>query len=184
MSELAIVDYGAGNVQSVIFAFERLGVKPQLTADATQLRTAKHVVFPGVGAAGAALKHFEQTGLHDVLLDLQQPVLGICLGLQMMCNHTEEDGTTGLGVFDTSVVHFEHDLKVPHMGWNVLENMKSPLFKNIDSGAEVYFVHSYYAKVECTDDCNDRLWPSIRSSPTTGQFSCGAVSPREERCGW
>lgn len=147
MVDLAILDYGAGNVRSVIFAFERLGVYPELTADPQKIRAAKHVVFPGVGAAGAALSALRDTGLDVLLPDLQQPVLGVCLGLQIMCQRSEEDETPGLRLFDTQVVHFEHELKVPHMGWNTLQNLKGPLFDGIENGAEMYFVHSYYAKM-------------------------------------
>ncbi len=146
MADLAILDYGAGNVRSVIFAFERLGVHPELTADPQKIREAKHVVFPGVGAAGAAITALRDTGLDQLLPDLQQPVLGVCLGLQMMCQRSEEDETPGLCLFNTDVAHFEHELKVPHMGWNTLENVKGPLFEGIEDGAEMYFVHSYYAK--------------------------------------
>ena len=146
MAELAILNYGAGNVRSVIFAFERLGISPELTADPQVIREARHVVFPGVGAAGAAMTALRAADLDQLLLDLQQPVLGVCLGMQMMCTSSEEDETPGLRIFDTEVVHFAHELKIPHMGWNILQNMKGPLFEGLERDAEMYFVHSYYAK--------------------------------------
>lgn len=141
--KLTIINYGAGNVYSVRSAFERLGLSPLLSSDEEEIRSSDLVVFPGVGHAESAMKQLEATGLDKVIPTLQQPVLGICLGMQLMCESTEEGNTKGLGIFDeVRVVRFDETLKVPHMGWNELENSKGTL-----SGINepVYFVHSYYA---------------------------------------
>lgn len=141
--KMTIINYGAGNVYSVRSAFERLGLSPLLSSDEEEIRSSDLVVFPGVGHAESAMKQLEATGLDKVIPTLQQPVLGICLGMQLMCESTEEGNTKGLGIFDeVRVLRFDETLKVPHMGWNELENSKGPL-----SGINepVYFVHSYYA---------------------------------------
>lgn len=143
---IAMVDYGAGNVRSVENALERLGAEARITADAAVIRAADKVIFPGVGAAGAAMEKLRSTGLDQVLPTLTQPFLGVCLGLQIMCTALEEDATTGLGIFPEAVRRFPGGLKVPHMGWNSIEDLRSPLMEGIAPGSDVYFVHSYYAE--------------------------------------
>ena len=144
---VAIVDYGAGNVTSVARALQRLGVSPLLTDDPEQIAKADKVVFPGQGEASNAMSNLKQRGLDKVLRDLKQPFLGICIGQQLMCRHSEEGDTDGLGIFDVPVLRFIpqcHEDKVPHMGWNTLNELRSPLFNEIEEGAYAYFVHSFY----------------------------------------
>lgn len=144
--KVAIVKYNAGNVQSVKYALQRLGVNPVLTNDAEELRSADRVIFPGVGEAASAMKSLKENKLDQLIPQLKQPTLGVCLGLQLMCRHSEEGDTTCLGVFDLGVKRFEPLLKVPHMGWNKLENLKTPFLVNLPEEPFVYFVHSYYAE--------------------------------------
>ncbi len=125
---LVIIDYGAGNIQSLKFAIQRLGYEAILSHDAAEIRSADKVIFPGVGEASSAMKKLRETGLQNLIPTLKQPVLGICLGMQLMCNRSEEGNTEGLGIFDVDVVRFSNDVKVPHMGWNVVSNLKSKLF--------------------------------------------------------
>lgn len=142
---LAIIDYGAGNIQSLQFAFKRLGVEAILTNDKTQIKRADKVIFPGVGEASSAMHMLEQSGLNTLIPTLKQPILGICLGMQLMCNQTEEGNTKGLGIFDVHVKRFSNKLKVPQIGWNTIVNLKSDLFKGIKEGEYMYAVHSFYA---------------------------------------
>ena len=143
--KVAIVDYGAGNIQSLRFALERLGVESVLTANPEVLRRADKVIFPGVGEASSAMKKLRATGLDTLLPTLKQPVLGICLGMQLMCNSTAEGNTQGLGIFDCEVQRFPTKVKVPQMGWNTLSATKGALFENIAANEYMYLVHSYYA---------------------------------------
>ncbi len=145
----AIINYNAGNVQSVLYALERLGVQGHLTNDIEEIQKADKVIFPGVGEASTAMKYLKQYQLEKVLPNLKQPFLGICLGMQLMCKHSEENDTDCLGIFDLNVVRFQNEqngqrFKVPQIGWNQLESVKSPLFKNVNEGDYTYFVHSYY----------------------------------------
>jgi len=142
---VVIVNYNAGNVQSVTHALNRLGVEPILSADKEVIRSADKVIFPGVGEASTAMRFLREKGLDTVIKDLKQPVFGVCLGLQLLCSHTEENDTACLGVFDIEVKKFEPTLKVPQMGWNTLTKMNSPLFNGLPNEPYVYFVHSYYA---------------------------------------
>ncbi len=146
MKQVAIIDYGAGNVQSVQFAFERLGIKTVVTSDSSQIQSASHIIFPGVGHAKAAKSHLIETGLIDFIKTLNQPVLGICLGMQLLCNQTEEGPTKGLQVFNTNVVKFDVNLKVPAVGWAPVKSTNHPLFESLDN-EQFYFVHSYYAQL-------------------------------------
>ena len=143
--KVAIIDYGAGNIQSLQFALNRLGVQGLLTADVDQLLTADKVIFPGVGEASSAMRKLNASGLQHLLPTLTQPVLGICLGMQLMCNSTEEGMTQGLGIFDVDVKRFSAKVKVPQMGWNTISNTKGPLFDGIDDKEYMYLVHSYFA---------------------------------------
>ncbi|MGB2305200.1 MAG: imidazole glycerol phosphate synthase subunit HisH [Flavobacteriaceae bacterium] len=140
-----LVDYGAGNIQSLQFALERLNVDAVLSSDKNEISAADKVIFPGVGEASSAMRKLKSSGLDLLIPELKQPVLGICLGMQLMCSQTEEGDTLGLGIFDVSVKRFKSDLKVPQMGWNTLTHMRSPLFHNIKNNEYMYSVHSYYA---------------------------------------
>jgi len=144
---LVIIDYGAGNVQSVKYALDRLGVSATLSNDPEVIKSADKIIFPGVGAAGAAMNALRQHGLDTLIPTLKQPFLGICLGMQIMCRYSEEGKTKGLGIIDVDVKKFEGTEKVPHMGWNNVLNQKSKLFEHFDSKDQVYFVHSYYVPV-------------------------------------
>ncbi|MFN8208486.1 MAG: imidazole glycerol phosphate synthase subunit HisH [Bacteroidales bacterium] len=151
--KIAIIKYNAGNIRSVFFALSRLGVEPLVTSDPDQIRKADKVIFPGVGEASTTMISLKETGLDQVIGELRQPVLGICLGLQLMCSSSEEGNTTGLGIFNEQVKKFPlrkadgNLLKVPHIGWNTIDHLKGPLFKGLPDPAFVYFVHSYYAVV-------------------------------------
>ena len=145
--KIAVIKYNAGNVVSVINALNRIGVHPVVTDDPDEISAADKVIFPGVGEASTAMSYLRTRGLDRVILDLKQPFLGICLGLQLMCKHTEENDTKCLGLFDLEVKHFKKQQKVPHMGWNKLQKMQGPLFTDLDDEAYIYFVHSYYAEI-------------------------------------
>jgi glutamine amidotransferase len=143
--KIAIIDYGAGNIKSIQFALNRLGFEGNLTNYPDEIRSADKVIFPGVGEASSAMKKLKNSGLDELIPTLTQPVLGICLGMQLMCNHTEEGNTNGLGIFDTNVIRFSNQVKVPHMGWNTIFNLQSPLFQGINENEYLYLVHSFYA---------------------------------------
>ena len=145
---IAVVKYNAGNIRSVTNALRRLGVDALVTDDPKQLREVEKVIFPGVGEASSAMNYLRERGLDEVLKNLHQPFLGICLGLQLMCKHSEEGDTECLGIFSENVKRFPTAKeKVPHMGWNNCSELKKPLFKNISSQENFYFVHSYYAEL-------------------------------------
>ena len=144
---VAIVDYHAGNIYSVIHALERLGVNPILTDDAEKISKADKVLFPGQGEAHQAMQYLRQHKLDEVICSLKQPILGICIGQQLMCRYSEEGNTQCLGIFDIDVKRFQpqrHEDKVPHMGWNSLTDTQTPLFKGFTGDEFVYFVHSFY----------------------------------------
>ena len=141
---LAIIDYGAGNTKSLQFALERLGVNSLLTSDADQINSADKVIFPGQGAAGSAMQKLKHFGLDQLISKLQQPVLGICLGMQLFCEYTEEGDVQGLGIVKGTVKRFSNEVKVPQMGWNSIHNLKGELFEGIQDGAYMYLVHSYF----------------------------------------
>ena len=143
--KIAIIDYGAGNVQSVLFALKRLGFEGTVTNDWNTIKSADKVIFPGVGEASSAMKMLQESGLDVLIPTLKQPVLGICLGMQLMCEHSEEGNTNGLGIFDVNVVKFSNEVKVPQMGWNTIYNLKTPLFEGIKENEFMYLVHSFYA---------------------------------------
>ena len=153
---IAIVKYNAGNIGSVTNALNRLGIENKVTDDPEELKAADKVIFPGVGEAGTAMNYLRERGLDQVIKELKQPVLGICLGMQLMCNHSEEGDTVCLGIFDTDVKKFPETtgMKVPHMGWNSLNtevvNLQSTILQGLQPVADVYYVHSYYAEV-CKD---------------------------------
>jgi imidazole glycerol-phosphate synthase subunit HisH len=144
---IAIVKYNAGNIRSVQNALKRLGYDSIITDEAADLRKAEKVIFPGVGEASSAMSYLKEKNLDKLIVSLDQPVLGICLGLQLMCRFTEEGNTECLGIFDSIVRKFPHTDKVPHMGWNDFLNLKGNLFKGIGKNDAVYYVHSYYAEI-------------------------------------
>lgn len=147
---IAIIKYNAGNTKSVQNALKRLGYESIITDDRAEILNADKVIFPGVGEASTAMQYLKERGLDEVIKSVTQPFLGICLGLQLMCNKTEEGNTNCLGVFDTDVKRFPPKEKVPHMGWNNFTSIKGTLFNNINKNDDVYYVHSYYAEL-CKD---------------------------------
>lgn len=149
---IAIIDYNTGNIRSVENALHRLGAEYELSADPDAIRRADRVILPGVGHCGEAIARLREQGLDRVIRDLRRPVLGICVGMQAMCRHTEEGDADGLGIFDAKVRRFDSagGFKVPHMGWNNISNLDSKLFRDIKGGENVYFVHSYYTPL-CPD---------------------------------
>lgn len=147
-NETVIIKYNAGNIQSVLFAMERIGQQAIVTDDEQRIRNATRVIFPGVGEASTAMHYLRERGLDTILKELTQPVLGICLGMQLMCSYSEENDTNCLGIFQEEVRRFqpgETGLKVPQIGWNNVTDMRSPLFEGISDNAYFYFVHSYFA---------------------------------------
>ena len=150
---IVIIKYNAGNIESVNNALNRLGVKAEITADHEKIRNADKVIFPGVGEASTTMDYLRNHGLDKLIVALKQPVLGICLGLQLMCSHSEENDTKCLGIFDEKVTRFvpkpgeEFVTKVPHMGWNAITELKSSIFSAETENQYVYFVHSYFARL-------------------------------------
>lgn len=148
---VAIIKYNAGNIQSVLYALNRLGVNATVTDDHKEIRSADKVIFPGVGHATSAMESLKQNGLDAVIKTLQQPVLGICVGMQLLCKSSEEGNIDGLGIVDLKVKRFvspgDEVFKIPHMGWNTITDFSSPLFTNLHDKAYVYYVHSYFAEV-------------------------------------
>ncbi|MGC1473465.1 MAG: imidazole glycerol phosphate synthase subunit HisH [Psychroserpens sp.] len=145
--KLVIINYGAGNIKSLQFAFKRLGIDAVLSNDPVVIQAADKVIFPGVGEASSAMKMLRQSELNRIIPKLTQPVLGICLGMQLMCNTTEEGNTKGLGIFDVAVKRFTNKVKVPQMGWNTINGLKSELFDGIKDNEFMYLVHSFYAEI-------------------------------------
>jgi glutamine amidotransferase len=145
--ETVIVKYNAGNIRSVLYALERIGAEATVTDEHALIRSARRVIFPGVGEASSAMKYLRERGLDQVLVSLTQPVLGICLGMQLMCRYSAENDTPCLGIFDEDVSRFpaERGMKIPQIGWNQVKQTTSVLFKHIPDGSYFYFVHSYYA---------------------------------------
>ena len=157
---IAIIRYNAGNIKSVQNALTRLGYESIITDDPAELKKAEKVIFPGVGEASSAMQYLRARGIDNTIRSLRQPVLGICLGLQLMCRFSEEADTECLGIFDSDVRLFPPVDKIPHMGWNNFLTMKGDLFKNISPGDDVYYVHSYYAEISgCTSATCDYILP-------------------------
>lgn len=160
---IVIIKYNAGNIFSVEHAFKRLGIEAVVTGDKELIRKADKVIFPGVGEASSTMQHLQQTGLDKLIPDLKQPVLGICLGMQLMCSRSEEGNVDCLNIFGTEVKRFvpqKHEDKVPHMGWNTISNVKSNLFDISLENQFVYFVHSYYVAIsEHTAAVTDYIHP-------------------------
>ena len=149
--KVAVIKYNAGNIQSVLFALERIGVQATVSDDPEQIITSDKVIFPGVGEASTAMKYLSERNLDKVISSLHQPVLGICLGMQLMCDHSEENNTNCLRIFeDVKVKKFvltENNIKIPQIGWNNINNLKTALFNSIESNSFCYYVHSYYAEL-------------------------------------
>lgn len=173
---VAIVKYNAGNVYSVVNALKRLGIDPLLTDDTEQLRTADRVVFPGQGEASTAMEYLRQRRLDEVIRDLKQPVLGICIGQQLLCRHSEEGNTDCIGVFDVDVKRFQpqrHEDKVPCMGWNKLDVKCNPLMEGLGENPYVYFVHSYYVPLcEHTAAVADYILPYSAALHKDNFYTC------------
>lgn len=149
--KVVIIKYNAGNIRSVLFALERIGVNAIVTDNQDEIRSADRVIFPGVGEASSAMKYLKEKGLDKLICSLTQPVLGICLGMQLMCAHSEENDTQCLGIFDQQVKLFpSRGFKIPQIGWNNITNLKSYLFKGVSENEYMYFVHSYFVE-KCKD---------------------------------
>ena len=164
--QLVIIKYNAGNIQSVLYALERIGVEALVTDDEALIKSADKVIFPGVGEASTAMSYLKERGLDTIIKYLTQPVLGICLGMQLMCAYSEENDTDCLGIFEEQVKKFnpdtitQSDLKVPQIGWNTIADLQSPLFADIKENSYCYFVHGYYAaKGEHTIATTDYVLP-------------------------
>jgi glutamine amidotransferase len=146
--KVAIIKYNAGNITSVQFAFKRIGIDTIITNDVNEIRSSDKIIFPGVGEASSAMTYLKENKLDAVIKELKQPVLGICLGMQLMCAHSEEGDTECLGIFTQGVRKFDsNEYKVPQIGWNNIYDLKTPLFSSITNNGYVYFVHGYYAEL-------------------------------------
>ena len=177
--KVVIIKYNAGNVQSLKFALNRLGIDPLITDDHDEIQRADKIIFPGQGEARSAMKYLKNKNLDQVLTHLRQPVLGICLGMQLMCNQTEENDTKCLGIIEANVKRFEGNFKVPHVGWNNIVKLLGPLFSKVKEQDYLYFVHSYYVNV-----CNR----TIAQADYGGSFSVAlqknnfyAIQPHPEK---
>ncbi len=149
---IVIINYGAGNIKSIQFAIQRLGYEAILSHNAEEIQAADKVIFPGVGHAGSAMRKLKESNLDKLIPILKQPVLGICLGMQLMCKYSEEGNTKGLDIFDVDVVKFNDKLKVPQIGWNQITELKSVLFNSINEDEYMYTVHSFYVPL-----CNETI---------------------------
>ncbi|MEQ9102702.1 MAG: imidazole glycerol phosphate synthase subunit HisH [Imperialibacter sp.] len=179
--KVAIIKYNAGNVQSVTFALNRLGIEPVLSNDPEVLKSADKVIFPGVGEASTAMASVKENGLDKIIPELKQPFLGICLGLQLMCRHSEENDTPCLGVFDLEVKKFPPNEKVPHMGWNKIHSLKGPLMNGLTDDAYLYFVHSYYAEMGSSTIAQSDYMVPFSAALQKGNFY--AVQAHPEKSG-
>ena len=145
--KIVIIDYGSGNIKSVKFALERLGIDAELSNEIENIKSADKIIFPGVGEASSAMYELKKMRLNELIPNLKQPVLGICLGMQLMCQFSEESNTDCLNIFPINIKRFSNKQKVPQIGWNNIEKLKSQLFENIKENEFVYFVHSYFAEI-------------------------------------
>ena len=180
--KVAVVKYNAGNIQSVMNALRRVGVDPVLTDNPVELRKADRVIFPGQGEASHAMEYLQTHGLDQGIKSLTQPVLGICIGQQLMCEHSEEGNVDCLGIFPAQVLRFHpqmHEQKVPHMGWNQLENVQDPLLEGICEGAFVYFVHSFYVPTTDYTIATTNHILSFSSAMRKGNFMATQFHPEK-----
>lgn len=180
--KVAVVKYNAGNIQSVMNALRRVCVDPVLTDNPVELRKADRVIFPGQGEASHAMEYLQTHGLDQVIKSLTQPVLGICIGQQLMCEHSEEGNVDCLGIFPAQVLRFhpqKHEQKVPHMGWNQLENVQDPLLEGINEGAFVYFVHSFYVPTTDYTIATTNHILSFSSAMRKGNFMATQFHPEK-----
>ena len=180
--KVAVVKYNAGNIQSVMNALRRVGVDPVLTDNPVELRKADRVIFPGQGEASHAMEYLQTHGLDQVIKSLTQPVLGICIGQQLMCEHSEEGNVDCLGIFTAQVLRFhpqKHEQKVPHMGWNQLENVQDSLLEGICEGAFVYFVHSFYVPTTDYTIATTNHILSFSSAMRKGNFMATQFHPEK-----
>jgi glutamine amidotransferase len=176
---IAILKYNAGNIKSVQNALTRLGYKSNITDDPAELLNADKVIFPGVGEASSAMQYLKERGLDDTITSLRQPVLGICLGLQLMCRHSEEADTDCLGIFDSAVKLFPPSDKIPHMGWNNFFTVSGDLFKGVSLEDDVYYVHSYYSEISsCTSSTCNYILP-FSASMQNGNFYATQFHPEK-----
>ena len=161
--KVAVIKYNAGNIYSVVHGLNRLGIEPNVTDSIEEIQYSDCVIFPGQGEASKTMNYLTSHKLDTVIKGLKQPVLGICIGMQLMCDYSEEGKTPCLGIFDTTVQHFvpkKQEQKIPHMGWDSLTQLRHPLFKGIEEGAYVYFIHSYYVPLNnYTIATNDYIVP-------------------------
>jgi len=187
--KVSIVKYNAGNVQSVLFALERIGINAIVTDDKDLLTTSDKVIFPGVGEASSAMNYLKERKLDTVIVNLKQPVLGICLGMQLMCNYSEEGNTNCLGIFDTQVKRFVSpfeggaqragDVKVPQIGWNTIYDIKTNLYKGIKENEYMYFVHSYYAELSAYTIAKTNYGIEYSSSLQKNNFYAAQFHPEK-----
>ncbi len=181
--KVVIIKYNAGNIRSVLFALERIGVTAIVTDDHEEIRSADRVIFPGVGEASSAMKYLAERGLDKLICSLTQPVLGICLGMQLMCSHSEENDTKCLGIFAEKVRKFPDTpgFKIPQIGWNNIFQLKSSLFNDIPENSYMYFVHSYY--VEMCDDATAVTDYIVQYSSAIRKDNFWAVQYHPEKSG-
>ena len=183
--QTVIIKYNAGNIRSVNNALQRLGCEAVITDDPELIRSADRVIFPGVGEASSTMQYLNQSGLADVIRQLRQPVLGICLGMQLMCRHSEEGDVACLGIFDEPVVKFQipepndQHFKVPHMGWNTITGVKSPLFTPEQEGQHVYFVHSYYVPIGVDTAATTNYMQPFSAALQKGNFFATQFHPEK-----
>lgn len=178
---VVIIKYNAGNIQSVVYALQRLGLEPLLTDDPEEIRQADKVIFPGQGEASSAMHYLRERGLGQVIKSLTQPVLGICVGLQLMCRHSEEGDVDCLGIFENSVKRFPSKEKVPHMGWNNVTVTGGVLCRGLSDNAYLYYVHSYYAELgDKTTATNDYILPYSVALEKNNFY---AIQPHLEKSG-
>jgi glutamine amidotransferase len=177
--KVSIVKYNAGNVQSVLFALERIGVNAIVTDNIDELNASDKIIFPGVGEASSAMKYLKERKLDAVIVNLKQPVLGICLGMQLMCNYSEEGNTNCLGIFDNQIKLFKGDIKVPQIGWNNIYELKTNLYKRIKENEYMYFVHSYYAEISAYTIAKTNYGLEYSSSLQKNNFYAAQFHPEK-----
>ncbi|MDR3653724.1 MAG: imidazole glycerol phosphate synthase subunit HisH [Paludibacter sp.] len=180
--KVVIIKYNAGNIRSVLFALERIGINAIVSDDHEEIRSADRVIFPGVGEASSAMSYLKDKGLDKLICSLTQPVLGICLGMQLMCAHSEENDTQCLGIFNQKVKLFPSlGLKIPQIGWNNITHLESNLFNNVNENSYMYFVHSYY--VENCDDAISKTDYGLEFSSAVQKNNFYAVQFHPEKSG-